>query len=162
MESIEKLRAVTIRLKIEAQLPEGEARNSVNQEFEFIYGIEHQVPTLEKALEGAAAGYQFSLMIPPGELYGTHDPELIREIPKEGLLKQRIRKDQYYRQMKMGSLVQFKVLEIKDDTILVDFNKPTAGISALMEGEVLAVRKPTEEEISKAEENQHRREIGCG
>jgi FKBP-type peptidyl-prolyl cis-trans isomerase SlyD len=64
--------------------------------------------------------------------------------------------------MKMGSLVQFKVLEIKNDTILVDFNKPTAGISALMEGEVLAVRKASEEEIAKAEENQHKREIGCG
>ena len=78
------------------------------------------------------------------------------------MLKQRIREGQYYRQIKMGSLVQFKVLEIKDDTILVDFNKPTAGISALMEGEVLAVRRPTDEEISKAEENQRKREIGCG
>jgi len=162
MESIEKLRAVTIRLKIEAQLPEGEVQDSVSEEFEFIYGIEHQVPTLEKALKGATAGHQFSLVVPPGELYGAHDPGLIREIPKEGLLKQRVREGQYYRQMKMGSLVQFKVLEIKDDTILVDFNKPTAGISALMEGEVLSVRTPSEEEISKAEENQHKREIGCG
>ena len=65
MESIQKLSAVTIRLKIEAQLPEGEVQDSVNQEFEFIYGVEHQVPTLEKALEGAAAGYQFSLTVPP-------------------------------------------------------------------------------------------------
>ena len=162
MKTVENLAAVTIRLKIEAQLPEGGVQDSVNQEFEFIYGIEHQVPTLEKALEGAVAGHQFSLVIPPGELYGAHDPELIREIPKEGLLKQRIREGQYYRQMKMGSLVQFKVLEIKDDTILVDFNKPTAGISALMEGEVLAVRKASEEEIAKAEENEHKREIGCG
>ncbi len=162
METVEKLSAVTVRLKIEAQLPKGEVQDPVNQEFEFIYGIEHQVPTLEKELEGAAAGHQFSLVIPPGELYGAHDPELIREIPKEGLLKQRVREGQYYRQMKMGSLVQFKVLEIKDDTLLVDFNKPTAGISALMEGEVLAVRKPDQEEIAKAEENQHKREIGCG
>ena len=162
METIENLSAVTIRLKIEAQLPKGEIREPVRQEFEFIYGVEHQVPTLEKALEGAAAGHQFSLVIPPHELYGAHESDLIREIPKEGLLKQRVREGQYYRQMKMGSLVQFKVLEIKDDTILVDFNKPMAGISALMEGEVLAVRKPTEEEISKAEEAQRKREIGCG
>jgi FKBP-type peptidyl-prolyl cis-trans isomerase SlyD len=162
MERIEKLCAVTIRLKITAQLPEIEARETVRQEFEFIFGVEHQVPTLEKSLEGAQAGRQFSLVIPPDELYGDHDTELIREIPKEGLLKQRVREGQYYRQMKMGSLVEFKVLEIKDDTVLVDFNKPLAGISALMEGEVLAVRQPSEEEISKAEENQRKREIGCG
>ena len=101
-------------------------------------------------------------MVPPHELYGDHDTELIREIPKEGLLKQRVREGEYYRQMKMGSLVEFKVLETKDDTVLVDFNKPLAGISALMDGEVLAVRKPSEEEISKAEESQRKREIGCG
>ena len=162
MERIGKLCAVTIRLKISAQLPKGQTQDPVRQEFEFIFGVEHQVPTLEKALEGAPAGHQFSLVIPPDELYGAHDTELIREIPKEGLLKQRIREGQYYRQMKMGSLVEFKVLEIKEDTILVDFNKPLAGISALMEGDVLAVRHPSEEEISKAEESQRKREIGCG
>jgi len=162
MERIEKLRAVTLRLKITAQLPKGEGQAPVRQEFEFIYGVEHQVPTLEKRLEGTAAGHQFSVVIPPGELYDAHDTDLIREIPKEGLLKQRVREGQYYRQMKMSSLVQFKVLEIKDDTVLVDFNKPMAGISALMEGEVLAVRQASEEEISKAEENQRKREIGCG
>ncbi len=161
MEKIEKLSAVTIRLKISAQLPKGQTQYPVRQEFEFIFGVEHQVPTLEKALEGAQAGHQFSLTIPPHELYGDHDTELIREIPKEGLLKQRVREGEYYRQMKMGSLVEFKVLKIKDDTVLVDFNKPLAGISALMEGEVLAVRHPSEDEISKAEESQRRREIGC-
>ncbi|MCD6294055.1 MAG: hypothetical protein J7M20_03840, partial [Deltaproteobacteria bacterium] len=111
MERIEKLCTVTIRLKITAQLPKGEGQAPVWQEFEFIYGVEHQVPTLEKALEGAAASHQFSLVIPPGELYDAHDTDLIREIPKEGLLKQRVREGQYYRQMKMSSLVQFKVLE---------------------------------------------------
>ena len=162
MERIEKLCAVTIHLKISAQLPKGEGRAPVRQEFEFIYGVEHQAPTLEKALDGTAAGHQFSLVIPPEEIYDAHDPELIREIPKEGLLKQRVREGQYYRQMKMGSLVEFKVLEINADTVLVDFNKPMAGISALIEGEVLAIRQTSEEEISEAEENQRKREIGCG
>ncbi len=162
MEKIEKLSAVTIRLKISAQLPKGQTRDAAQQEFEFVFGVERQVPTLEKELEGVQTGHQFSLMVPPHELYGDHDTELIREIPKEGLLKQRVREGEYYRQMKMGSLVEFKVLKIKDDTVLVDFNKPLAGISALMDGEVLAVRKPSEEEISKAEESWRKREIGCG
>ena len=162
MQTVEKSAAVTVRLKIETRLPEGAVEDPVNQEFEFIYGVELQVPTLEKALEGAPAGHQFSLVIPPEELYGDHDPVLIREIPKEGLIKQRVREGEYYRQIKKGCLVQFKVLEIKDDTLLVDFNEPMAGISALMEGEVLAVRKASEAEIAKAEENQRKREIGCG
>jgi FKBP-type peptidyl-prolyl cis-trans isomerase SlyD len=162
MERIEKLCAVTIRQEVQARLPGGGGQEPVREEFEFIYGLEHRVPTLEKALEGATVGHQFRLVIPPGELYEAHDPDLIREIPKKGLLKQRVREGQYYRQMKMSSLVQFKVLQIKDDTVLVDFNKPMAGISALMEGEVLAVRQASEEEISKAGDSQRKREIGCG
>ena len=162
MEKIEKLCAVRIRFGTRAQLPEGEIKDPVREEYEFIFGVEHQIPTLEKALEGAMAGHRFSLEIPARELYGEHDPELIRELPKEGLLKQRVREGEFYRQMKMGCLVSFKILEIKADTVMADFNKPTAGISALMEGEVLAVRKAAEDEISTAEENQRKREIGCG
>lgn len=162
MEKIEKLCAVRIRFETRAQLPEGEIKDPVREEYEFIFGVEHQIPTLEKALEGAMAGHRFSLKIPARELYGEHDPELIRELPKEGLLKQRVREGEFYRQMKMGCLVSFKILEIKADTVMADFNKPTAGISALMEGEVLAVRKAAEDEISTAEENQRKREIGCG
>ena len=162
MEKIEKFRAVRIRFESWTQLPEGEIKAPIQKEYEFIFGVEHQVPTLEKDLEGATAGHRFNLKIPARELYGEHDPALIREIPKEGLLKQRIREGKFYRQIKMGCLVSFKVLEIKSDTVIADFNKPTAGISALMEGEVLAVRKVSEDEISTAEENQRRREIGCG
>ena len=43
MEKIEKLSAVTIRLKISAQLPKGQTRDAVRQEFEFVFGVEHQV-----------------------------------------------------------------------------------------------------------------------
>ncbi len=162
MDRIEDQSAVTLRLKIVAQLPEGEERNPQESQFEFIFGVEHQVPSLEKVLQGAEAGYRFSILVPPEELYGIWDPQLVREIPKEGLIKQRVRKGRYYRQIKMGSLIEFKILEIRDDTVLVDFNKPTAGISALMEGEVLGIRKPSDEEISTARDEQRKKEIGCG
>lgn len=162
MEKIEQFSAVTLRLEVKALFPDGKEQEPTRQEFEFIYGVEHQFPTLEKALMGALRGEKFSLNIPPDELYGAHDPELVREIPKEGLLKQRVREGKYYRQIRKGSLVEFKVLEIRNDSVLADLNKPMAGVSALMQGEVLAVRRASEEEISKAEENERKREIGCG
>jgi len=64
--------------------------------------------------------------------------------------------------MKMGSLVSFKILEVRPDTVLVDFNKPMAGISASMRGEVVAIRKADEAEIAAAREDQRRKKIGCG
>ncbi len=165
MEPVDNLKAVTLRLKIEAQLPSElpseEVQKTQDQEIEFIYGIERQAPTLEKALKGVTAGHRFNLVIPPEELYGVHDPQLVREIPKEGLIKQRVREGRYYRQIKMGSLVEFKVLDIKDDTVLVDFNGPMAGVSASMEGEVLSVRRASEDEIEKAQERERKKGIGC-
>ena len=85
-----------------------------------------------------------------------------RKIPKKELIKQRVKKGQYYRQMKKQTLVSFNVLEIEKDQILADFNKPMAGIRASMDMEVLAVREASKEEISEALNAQSRREIGCG
>ncbi len=162
MERIEQDSTVTIKFTMQTRMPDGELQERPPEELSFIFGVQTQAPTLEKALEGAQTGDKFSLHLPPSEVYGEHDPSLIREIPKKGLIKQRIKEGKFYRQMKMGSLVSFKILEIRPDTVLVDFNKPMAGISVTIDGEVLSVRKSTTEEVKAAYEMQAKRDIGCG
>ena len=162
MERIEQDSTVTIKFTMRTRMPDGELKEHPPEEVSFIFGVQTQAPSLEKALEGAQAGDKFSLRLPPSEVYGEHDPSLIREIPKKGLIKQRIKEGKFYRQMKMGSLVSFKILEIRPDTVLVDFNKPMAGISVTIDGEVLSVRKSTTEEVKAAYEIQAKRDIGCG
>ena len=162
MDRVEQDCAVTIRFTMSTEISPGEFKERPEDEVRFIFGVEEQVPTLEKALEGAEVGRKFSLQIPASEIYGEHDPSLIREIPKKGLIKQRLKEGKFYRRMKMGSLVSFKVLEVRPDTVLVDFNKPMAGISASMRGEVVAIRKASEAEIAAAREDQRRKRIGCG
>jgi FKBP-type peptidyl-prolyl cis-trans isomerase SlyD len=143
------------------EIAPGEFKKLPEEEVRFIFGVEEQVPTLEEALNGAETGQKFALQIPASEIYGEHDPSLVREIPKKGLVRQRLREGKFYRQMKMGSLVSFKVLEVREDTVLVDFNEPMAGISASMEGEVVAIEPATEAEIAAARESQRRKRIGC-
>ena len=162
MDRVEQDCAVTVKFTMNTEIAPGEFRERPEEEVRFIYGVEEQVPALEKALEGAPVGHRFSIHIPAGEIYGEHDPSLIREIPKKGLVKQRIREGKFYRQMKMGCLVSFKILEVRPDTVLADFNKPMAGISATMHGEVVAVRKADKAEIAAAREAQEKRRIGCG
>ena len=161
-EKVEPTRAVKVKYRMKTHIPDGTVKERPEEVVEFIYGIETQVPSLEEALSDARVGDRLSLHIPEKELYGEHDPCLIREIPKKGLIKQRIKEGQYYRQMKKGCLVSFKVLEIRPDNLLVDFNKPMAGISVSMDLEVLAVRETTKEEVDAAYEAQVRRSIGCG
>ena len=162
MDRVEQDCTVTIRFTMSSEISPGEFKERPEDEIRFIFGVEEQVPALEKALKGAEVGQKFSLQIPASEIYGEHDPSLIREIPKQGLVKQRIKEGKFYRQMKMGSLVSFKILEVRPDTVLVDFNKPMAGISASMRGEVVAIKRADKAEIAAARETQRKKKIGCG
>lgn len=162
MEKITADKMVTLRYTMNTRLPDGAVKDHPEERIRFVFGVERQVPSLEKALDGGHAGKEIHVTIPASEIYGEHDPELIREIPKKGLIKQRIREGQYYRQMKKGTLVSFKILEIRPDTLLVDLNDPMAGIRVTMDGEILDVRDATEKEIDSATESQLRKNIGCG
>ena len=91
-----------------------------------------------------------------------YDPSLTREIPKKGLIKQRVKEGQYYRQMKKGCLVSFKVLEVRPQTVLADFNEPLAGISVSVDLKILSIRDASKAEIDAAHESQLKKSIGCG
>jgi FKBP-type peptidyl-prolyl cis-trans isomerase SlyD len=160
MDEILPEKKVRLRVQLRTRFPD-DAVKVREEEMIFVYGVEPQVPTLDKALEGRRPGETVHLTIPPSEIYGAHDPNLIVEIPKKGLIKQRLQQGQYYRQMKMGSLVSFKVLEIRPHTILADLNRPLTGIAVVMDAEVLEVRDATPEEIREAREAHRRQLIGC-
>ena len=162
MDRVEQDCEVTIRFTMKTEISPGEFKERPEDEVRFIFGVEEQVPTLENSLRGSEVGQEFSLQIPASEIYGAHDPLLIREIPKEGLIKQRLKEGKFYRQMKMGSMISFKILEVRPDTVLVDFNKPMAGISASMSGKVVAIRKADKAEVAAAREAQRKKRIGCG
>jgi FKBP-type peptidyl-prolyl cis-trans isomerase SlyD len=152
---------VNIKYIMKSHLPDGTIKKHPEEEFQFIFGVERQVSALESALEGGGIGQKIQVKIPSAEIYGEHDPELIREIPKKGLIKQRLKEGQFYRQMKKGCLVSFKVLEVKPDAVLVDFNKPMAGVWVSMETEILGIRKAEKREIDSAIEKQVKKSIGC-
>ncbi len=162
MDTIRPECAVTIKYTMTSLLPDGTVKQRPEQIIEFIFGVERQVPSLERVLNNASAGDRISLRIPASEIYGDHDPSLIREIPKKGLKKQRLKEGQFYRQMKDGCLVSFKTLEVRPETVVADFNKPMAGISVLMDTEVVSIREADKKEIEAARETESKKRIGCG
>ena len=162
MERIAAEKMVTMSYLMKTHLPDGTIKSHGEDRMRFIFGVDRQVPSLERALDGGQVGEKVSLSIPASEIYGEHDPGLIREIPKRGLIKQRIRQGRYYRQMKKGVLISFKVLEIRPDTVLVDFNKPMAGIRISLDAEILDIKNATKAEIESAIDSQIKRSIGCG
>lgn len=162
MQTVAPDKMVTIRYRMRTHLPDGTDKEHPRETIRFVFGVERQVPTLEKALSGRKPGDRIEIEIPSSEIYGEHDPMLVKEIPKQGLLKQRLREGDFYRQMKRGCLLSFKVLEIRPHTVLADFNRPMAGITVTMELEVMALRDATEEETRLASDAQIKKSIGCG
>jgi len=153
---------VRLKYRMQVKLPDGrDAEKEYEAVLDFVYGVEEQTKSLEKAIRGAKKGDKIQVYVPPAELYGERDKNLIREIPKKGLIKQRVRKGYYYRQIKNGALVSFKVLDIKDDTVIADFNPPLAGVSAILDVDIIDVKKATEEEIESAKRREAKRKIGC-
>jgi FKBP-type peptidyl-prolyl cis-trans isomerase SlyD len=162
VERIETEKKVTVKYTMTTHLTDGTTKEQPEEKMTFIFGVERQAPTLEKALEERTAGDKIHITIPSSEIYGEHDATLIREIPRKGLIKQRLKEGQYYRQMKLGSLVSFKVLEVRPKTVLADFNKPMAGISISLDVEILGITEATKKEIDAAIDAQIKRSIGCG
>jgi len=161
MDSVQIEKMVTVTYHMMTHLTDGAIKDHREEAITFVYGVERQVPTLERALEGCHVGDRRNITIPSGEIYGEHDPGLIAEIPRKGLLKQRLVQGQYYRQMKKGKLISFKVLDIFPRTVLADFNDPLAGIEVSMALEVTAIRDASPEEVEAAREAQVKRRIGC-
>jgi FKBP-type peptidyl-prolyl cis-trans isomerase SlyD len=161
-EMIQPEKMVTLKYTMTSSLLNGTVKDHPQEEMTFVFGVERQVPSLEQALQGCRKGDAKKITIPAKEIYGEYDPGLVREIPKKGLVKQRLIEGQFYRQMKMGTLVSFKVKEVRPQTVLVDFNEPLAGIAVSMNFEVLAVRKASKAEIEEATERQMKKNIGCG
>jgi FKBP-type peptidyl-prolyl cis-trans isomerase SlyD len=153
---------VTLKYTMRSHFVDGTFKDHPAETITFIYGVERQVPSLEKSLEGCGPGEKKSITIPAEEIYGDHDPSLIREIPKKGLIKQRLVEGQIYRQMKMGTLVSFKVVKVGPHTVVADFNQPLAGIKVSMDFEITDIRDATDKEVEKAMEMQMKKSIGCG
>ena len=161
-EIVQPEKMVTLKYTLVSSLLDGTVKNHPQEEMTFVFGVERQIPSMEQALQGCRQGEKKKITIPAKEIYGEYDPNLVREIPKKGLVRQRLVEGQFYRQMKMGSLVSFKVKEIRPQTVLADFNEPLAGIVVSMDFEVLALRDATKAEIEEATERQMKKSIGCG
>jgi FKBP-type peptidyl-prolyl cis-trans isomerase SlyD len=161
-EIVQPEKMVTLKYTMISSLLDGTVKNHPQEEMTFVFGVERQIPSMEQALQGCRQGEKKKITIPAKEIYGEYDPNLVREIPKKGLVRQRLVEGQFYRQMKMGTLVSFKVKEIRPQTVLADFNEPLAGIVVSMDFEVLALRNATKAEIEEATERQMKKSIGCG
>ncbi len=121
-----------------------------SQTISFVMGVDPPYTSVESALRHKKAGDRVKVYIPPEEMCGAYDPELIRDLPMVDYKQERIKPGRMYREMKLKSLVQFMVKEVCGDVIVADFNDPRAGTWAEFDILIKEVRPAEKEEMNPA------------
>ena len=108
----------------------------------YVHGSQEIIPGLEKALEGMKVGDSKRVTIKPEEGYGVVNPEAFVEVKKEEVPKDALRVDaELQGRDTSGQAFQVRVAEVRDHTVVLDFNHPLAGRTLRFEVKVLDIQK---------------------
>ena len=146
---VEPDKVVTVQYTLSVK--DGETPPELQRTFttSFLYGRERVLPVLERALYGRREQESFQVEIPPRQAYGEYDPSLVSEISKEQLAHPgRLKEGEIYLEYRPdGTPLRFMVREVKDDSVVADFNHPAAGKTLLLSARVDEVREATAADI---------------
>jgi len=92
----------------------------------------------ENALLDMTKGESKTVEILPEDAYGMNTPEMIMEIPKSAV-PMNVEVGQMLQGSSPNGPMNVKVLEVKEETIVIDANHPLAGKKLIFELEVLEV-----------------------
>jgi FKBP-type peptidyl-prolyl cis-trans isomerase SlyD len=131
----------------------------------YVHGYGQIPPGLERALDGLTPGQVRDITLEPADGYGDHDPDGVFEVERTDFPNPAAVKidDEFVAEGPDGSHVPMRVIDVRDDSVVVDTNHPLAGHKIRFDVKVETVRPATEQEIAEAEaemEHDHDHE-GC-
>ena len=126
----------------------------IEHPFQFISGLSIALDSFESKILAMAEGEAFDFVLKVDEAYGPYEQERVIELPKETFaINGRFDKDMVYPGAVLplinadGMRFQGLVLELKDNTVIIDLNHPLAGKDLHFKGQVVTMRDATNEEI---------------
>ncbi len=138
---------VTIDFTLKTISPDGTVTEAPPGTCTFVYGVDVQYPSVEAAIMNKKVGDCVSVYVPPEEIFGPYDPELVRELPRGDYKPERLKPGKVYREMRNRCLVEFLVRELRDDVVVADFNKPGAGTYAEFHIEIKDICEASKSEL---------------
>jgi len=117
---------------------------------EFMVGAGKLIPALEKSLLGMKVGDKKTVTIKAADAYGEYDKGALQEVPKEKFPKDSAFTvgERFVVQTPNGPY-PVKIAEVKDKTVVVDFNHPLAGKDLTFEVQIVKIRAATKEELAQ-------------
>ena len=137
-------------LEYRLTLDDGEEVDASSPEDPLVYlhGYEEIVPGLERALEGKTVGERIQVTVKPEDAYGAYDENGVEEVPRDQLPADL--------ELEVGGIitatdddgdeVEFIIKDLRDGTVVVDFNHPMAGKTLHFDVTIKEVRAATDEE----------------
>jgi FKBP-type peptidyl-prolyl cis-trans isomerase SlyD len=121
----------------------------------YIHGVGMMIPLFETNLTGKQAGDEFSFGIKAADAYGEYNADAAEEIPKSAFnLEGVVAADVFVEgevlplEDENGNQMQGIITQVNEETIVVDFNHPMAGVDLYFTGHVQGVRAATDIEIA--------------
>lgn len=126
----------------------------IEHPFQFISGLGIALDSFESKILALGEGEAFDFVLKVDEAYGPYEQDHVIELPKETFaINGRFDKDMVYPGAVLplvnadGMRFQGLVLELKDNTVIIDLNHPLAGKDLHFKGQVVTMRDATNEEI---------------
>lgn len=118
----------------------------------YVHGYGMLVPGLEAALVGLKAGDEREVVVPAASGYGERDEELVLELDRSELPDPQkvVVGDELVAESPDGDEIAMEVVEVRDDSVIVDANHPLAGMTLHYQVKVRSVRDATDEEVQRA------------
>lgn len=152
-----EFKVVSMTYTLREENSNGSMIQQVNEDRPFVYlfGIGGLLPAFKANLEGLSAGDDFSFILQKDEAYGLPSEDNIIELDKkvfevDGHFDEAV--------IKVGEIIPMedengypltgRILEVNEESVLVDFNHPLAGLDLYFEGKILDVREATQEELA--------------
>ncbi len=147
-------RGATVTLHYEIRLPDNRVADSTfeTEPMVFVVGDGSLDSRLEESLLGLPQGEQTRILLTPEYAFGDPDPEMFHELPRADVpddLSLSV-DDLVEFNLPNGDTVAGTVRAINEDTLLVDFNHPLAGMNIQFIVNVLSVEPPAQESIQEA------------
>lgn len=107
----------------------------------FVMGQGQMFPAVEEKMVGMKVGDSQTIVLEPEQAFGPVDPEAIRKVPT-GELPEEVREvgKTLSVQGQEGQPIQARVVEVNDETAVLDFNHPMAGETLKFQVQVLEVK----------------------
>ena len=151
-----KDKVVTLTYVLRMNDEKGEVIQEVDESKPFVhlFGAGTLLPAFEANLDTLEPDASFSFQIPASDAYGGKNDEAIIELEKnlfeiDGKIDDQLLfvGNVLAMQDQDGNPIDGRVLEIKDTTVIMDFNHPLAGQDIHFSGKILDVREATKEEL---------------